>query len=250
MKIEKGFEKVGVVILAAGKGKRMQSELPKVMHTLKDRPLIDHVVSSVEKLGLKPVVVIAPDSDMARDFLGKRAIFAVQKKQLGTGHAVASAELKIKDKVEQVVVLYGDMPFISQAALEKLVSEQVSQNNILTLATAKLEDFKDWRAQFYDFGRIIRDPEGRIIKIVQKKDASPRELNITEVDPAVFCFRADWLWENLKKLENKNAQGEYYLTDLIKIAFDTGAKFSSVDIHPREAVGINTKEHLEKARGL
>lgn len=243
----KKFENIGAVILAAGKGKRMQSELPKVMHLLRDRPLVDYVVGAVEGIGVKPVVIVPDDSNLVRDFLGKRARYAVQTERLGTGHAVSMAEKKLKGKASDVVVLYGDMPFITSESLNKLVAEHIANGNTLTLLTVKVSDFRDWRAQFYDFGRIVRDVNGDIIKIVQKKDASPRELNIKEVDPATFCFKADWLWENLKKLENKNAAGEYYLTDLVKIAFESRVPFSAVEIQPKEAVGINTKEHLEKA---
>jgi bifunctional UDP-N-acetylglucosamine pyrophosphorylase/glucosamine-1-phosphate N-acetyltransferase len=240
-------EKVGVIILAAGKGKRMQSELPKVMHLLRDRPLIDYVVGAVESLKIKPVVIVPDDSDLVRNFLEKRAYYAVQTERLGTGHAVSMAEKKLSGKTDHVAVLYGDMPFITVDSVKNLIDEHISRGNVLTLMTVKTPDFSDWRAQFYDFGRIIRDENNNIIKIVEKKDASPKELNIKELNTAFFCFKSDWLWENLKKIKNTNAAGEYYLTDLVKIAFDTGARLSSVEISPREAVGVNTKEHLEKA---
>lgn len=242
--------KIGVVILAAGKGKRMQSELPKVMHLLHDRPLVDYVVSTAEALGIKPVAIVPDDSDLVRDFLGKRATYAVQKERLGTGHAVSVAEPKLKGKVDHVVVLYGDMPFVTASSLQKLVDEHAAKNNVLTLMTVVVPDFHDWRTQFYDFGRIVRDINNNIIKIVEKRDASPKELNLREVNTAFFCFNADWLWENLKKLKNSNAAGEYYLTDLVKIAFDQSAKLSAVHIDPREAVGVNTKENLQIAHEL
>lgn len=247
---EKQKIKIGAVILAAGKGKRMQSELPKVMHLLRDKPLVEYVVATVEGLKIKPVIIVPDDSNLVRDYLGKRGRYAVQTERLGTGHAVSMAEKKLKGKIEHVVVLYGDMPFITTASLEKLISEHTARGNALTLMTVKVPDFRDWRAQFYDFGRIVRDLGGDIVKIVEKKDASPRELNIMELNTAFFCFKADWLWTNLKKLRNDNASGEYYLTDLVKAAFDEGAKFSAVDIDPREAVGVNTKEHLEKAQEI
>jgi len=113
--------------------------------------------------------------------------------------------------------------------------------------TVTVPDFRDWRSQFYDFGRIVRDERGEINKIVEKKDASPKELNILELNTNFFCFNAGWLWKNLKNLKNNNAAGELYLTDLVKAAFDEGVLLSSVNINAREAVGINTKEHLEIA---
>lgn len=243
-------EKIGVIILAAGKGKRMQSELPKVMHLLRDYPLIDYVVRAVESLKIKPVVVVPDDSDLVRNFLQNRADYAVQDERLGTGHAVSIAEKLLAGNVDHVVVLYGDMPFISFGSIKNLIDEHVSRGNTLTLMTVKTPDFSDWRAQFYDFGRIVRDENNNITKIVEKKDASPKESNIKEVNTAFFCFKSDWLWNNLKKIKNSNAAGEYYLTDLVKIAFDTNERLSSVEIHPLEAIGVNTKEHLEKAQKI
>ncbi len=240
-------QKIGIIILAAGKGKRMQSELPKVMHLLRDKPLIDYVVQITEELKVKPVVIVPDDSDLVKDYLGKRARYAVQTDRLGTGHAVSMAEKKLKGKVCHVIVLYGDMPMISAASLNKLINEHIEKNNKLTLMTVKVPDFRDWRAQFYDFGRIVRDVNGEIVRIVEKKDATPKELNIKELNTAFFIFESDWLWNNLKNLRNTNAAGEYYLTDLVKMAFGQGEKLSSVLADPREAVGINTKEHLEKA---
>jgi bifunctional UDP-N-acetylglucosamine pyrophosphorylase/glucosamine-1-phosphate N-acetyltransferase len=239
-------KKVGIVILAAGKGKRMHSELPKVMHLLHDKPLVDYVVRSAEELGIRPVVVVPDDSNLVRDYLGDRVDYAVQAEQLGTGHAVSVAENNLAGKVDHVVVLYGDMPLITAKSIATLIDDHAARNNMLTLMTVTVPDFHDWRAQFYDFGRIVRDRKGDIIKIVEKKDASPAELNINELNSAFFCFNAEWLWKNLKNLKNNNAAGELYLTDLVKFAFDEGVPLSSVNIDPKEAIGINTKEHLEK----
>jgi len=243
-------KKIGVVILAAGKGKRMQSELPKVMHLLHDKPLVDYVVRSAEELKIKPVVVVPDDSNLVREYLGDRVDYAVQAEQLGTGHAVSVAENNLAGQVDHIVVLYGDMPFITAKSISALVDDHATRNNMLTLMTVTVPDFHDWRAQFYDFGRIVRDSKGDIIKIVEKKDASPAELNISELNSAFFCFNAEWLWKNLKNLKNNNAAGELYLTDLVKLAFDEGVPLSSVNIEPKEAIGINTKEHLEKVHEI
>lgn len=250
---EQIFNNVGVVILAAGKGKRMQSNQLKVMHLLNEKPLIDHVVSAVESLNLatKPTVVVCNENPAVQDYLGDRANYVVQAERLGTGHAVAQAESVLSGKVDQVVVLYGDMPFIKPESIKKLISTQLERNNIITLATVTATDFNDWRASLIDYGRIVRGgTENHIIKIVEKKDSSPEELEIKEFNTGFYCFNAEWLWKNLKNLKNNNVQSEYYLTDLVGLAVAGGNKISSVSIEPKEAVGINTKENLEVAHTI
>lgn len=237
---------IGVVILAAGKGTRMKSDKLKVMHNLNGRPLVDWVVSAVEALHLKPAIIVNDKDSAVQDYLGNRANYVVQEKQLGTGHAVSVAENVLKNIVDHVVVLYGDMPFITPSSIQKLVRQHIDNGDVLTLMTATIDDFVQ-QNNFFDYGRIIRDEDDRIIKVVEKKDATPEVLKIREINTGYFCFEADWLWNNLKKLQNKNVQGEYYLTDLVKLAFEQKAKLSAISVSPREAMGINTLENLQKA---
>ena len=247
------LNKISVVILAAGKGKRMNSDKLKVMHELDGKPLIDYVVKSVEdsNLGVKPVVVVCEENSSVQDFLGDRAEYTMQKERLGTGHAVMSAENILKDKAETVVVLYGDMPFIKPESIKKLVDKHLEKNNQLTLLTAEVPDFYNWRSGLYSYGRIVRGgAEDHILKIVEKKDATPEELEIKEVSTCFFCFNADWLWKKLKLLKNNNNQKEYYLTDLVQIAESEREKMSSIAIDPKEALGINTPEDLGKANEI
>lgn len=243
---------VGVVILAAGDGKRMKSSIPKVMNLLREEPLVAHVVRSVEgaDFGVKPVVIVNPSHSLVQDYLQERATYVVQNEQLGTAHAVGCAEPVLKDKADCVVVLYGDMPFIKPASLQYLVETYYREKSAITLMTVTVSDFDGWKAQFADFGRIERDEEGNILSIVEKKDATPEQLSIKEVNTSYFCFDADWLWRNLKAVKNENAQAEFYLTDLLKIAREQGAKIGTVEIDPKEAVGINTKEHLDIAQAI
>jgi len=245
------LDKVGVVILAAGEGKRMKSDIPKVMHELHGKPLIEHAVEHVEDLGLlhKPVIVVSPKHTMVQDYLVSRAEYVVQPEQLGTGHAVSMAEFLLQDKVTHVIVLYGDMPFVSADSLGRLISRHVERDNAVTLMTFMVPHFKGVYQPFYNFGRIVRDPDnGHILRIVERKDATESELGILELNPSFFCFKASWLWESLKKLKNTNVQGEYYLTDLIGLAIEEGEHLSSVSIEPKEAMGINTLDDLEIAR--
>lgn len=241
------FEKTAVVILAAGQGKRMKSDIPKVMHHVGGEPMIGRVVKVVETLGIKPVVVVSNNNNLVREFLGERADYAVQGVQLGTANAVAAAESVLKGKVENVAVLYGDQPYFKSASLEKLVREHIESGNTLTLTTVTVSDFEGWRAPFYNFGRVVRGQDGKILKSVEKKDATEEELKIKEINPCHFCFRADWLWENLKKIKNNNAQGEYYLTDLVEMALKEGAKISSITMEPKEAIGVNCPEDIKAA---
>ena len=241
---------VGVVILAAGEGKRMKSELPKVMNQLKGKPLIGYVVSTVENAGLgKPVIVVGYKQKMIQDYLGPRAAYIIQEKQLGTGHAVVCAEDKLHD-ADNVVVLYGDMPFISESSIKKLIGQQKKEGAAIVLATVTVKSFEGVGKYFYDFGRIIRNDKNEIIKDVEIKDATAKELEVNEVNSGFYCFDAKWLWENLKNLKTNNAQGELYLTDLINMAFEQKKKIGSITIDAKEAVGINTQEQLGMAHNL
>lgn len=246
------MSKVGIVILAAGDGKRMKTGIPKVMNLLHGKPLIGHVVDHVLESGLveKPVVVVSAGHNLVQEYLGDRAVYVIQDKQLGTGHAVACAETELKNKCDSLVILYGDMPFITASSLKKLVESHISNKNILTMLTITVPDFEGWRKYFYDFSRIIRDKNGEIIEDVQMKDATKEELTITELNPCYFCFDSKWLWSHLKQLKTDNTQAEYYLTDLVKFVMVEGAKLGTVQIDPTEAIGINTKEHLEIAENI
>lgn len=240
----------GVIILAAGKGTRMKSDKLKVMHEIDRRPLIDYVMRDVEELKLnnKPVVVVCDDDSAVQDYLGERAQYVVQKERLGTGHAAGMAENVLKDKVKNILVLYGDMPFVSKDFMADFMEKHLSENNVLTLATVTVPSFDGEYQGFYGFGRIVRGVNGDVEKIVERKDASDEELEIKELNTAVFCFKAGWLWENLKKVKNNNAQQEYYLPDLVGLAFSQGEKISTSPIDPREAMGVNTQDELQEAK--
>ncbi len=143
------------------------------------------------------------------------------------------------------MVLFGDMPYLSSETIRLLAYVQENSNTVMTMATVEVLDFKEWRAGFYDFSRVVRDAKGGLVRTVEKKDAQEHELQITEVNPCYLCIQSDWLWSHLAQLKNTNAQGEYYLTDLIAMAVDEGVDIASVPIDPKEALGVNTKENLE-----
>ncbi len=240
-----------IVILAAGKGTRMGSELPKALFPLKGRPMIEYLLDSILASGVdqKPLVVVSPDNKdvISSSLSGYDLEYVIQDKQLGTGHAVASTKSFIGEEYQGVIVLYCDHPFISSKAicgLAKLTSFPVS------LMPTKVSDFDDWRSVFKHWGRILRDQSGRLVGIEEFKDAPEDVRKITEVNPGVMRFDREWLWDNIDKLANENAQHEYYLTDLPKIAFSEGFEIGSLSIDPLEAIGVNSQEEVKIAESF
>lgn len=241
------MEKIKIVILAAGHGKRMNNEsLPKVLTPLKGKPLIVWLTEAIKVSGVceQPVIVVGQKSEMVKATLGPGFIYVIQSEQLGTGHAVMAARSEVEGQADNVMVLYGDHPLVSSETIRKLTEAHLDSGNVLTMATVKINDFNDWRQSFNDFGRIIRDGAGNITGIIEAKDATPEQRQILEVNPSYFVFKADWLWNNLERIKNDNVQHEYYLTDLPKIAVSENKKITSVEIDPREALGVNTVDQL------
>ena len=225
----------------------MQSDTPKVLSLLRGKPLIRHLLDSVEASGIsaEPVIVVGQKRELVMATVGPDYRYAPQEEQLGTGHAVLSAEPHVSPEASRVIVLYGDMPYVSGDTIRALAETQEASGATLVMATVAMPDFEDWRAGFRDFSRVLRHADGTIARTVEKKDATEDELLVTEVNPCYFCFDAAWLWPRLKELKNANAQAEYYLTDLVGMAVREGVKIASVSIDPKEALGVNTREHLE-----
>ncbi|MFA6215325.1 MAG: NTP transferase domain-containing protein [Patescibacteria group bacterium] len=240
--------KIQIIILAAGHGKRMNNaELPKVLVPFKGKPLISRLLQAIKASGVcaKPAIVVGQKADMIKAALGSDYTYIFQAEQLGTGHAVMCSKDELAGKAENIMVLYGDHPLVSAETIKKIAAAHLETGAILTMATVTIPDFSDWRANFYDFGRIIRTDSGRVCAIVEKKDAAESQKEIKEVNPSYLCFQAEWLWENLAKLKNDNAQKEYYLTDLIGSACRQSQEITTVEIRPEEALGVNTAEQLE-----
>lgn len=230
----------------------MGGSLPKVLTPLKGRPMISYVLDAVKKSGvsLKPLIIIGNNAAMVKEALGEEYDYVYQREQLGTGHAVMMCKDMLKGKSQNVIALYGDHPFITSMNIQLLNEIHDRKNAVLTMTTVRIHDFQDWREPFYSFGRIIRDHYGNIEKIVEFKDADEEQKKITEVSPSFFSFQSNWLWENIVKLSNNNAQKEWYLTDLVYMAIQQGQKVVSLPVDPKEAVGINTLEQLKMAEAL
>lgn len=246
------MKKTEVIILAGGYGKRMNSELPKALVPLAGKPLIMHVIDAVKASGVSdsPIIVVGQKREQLISTLGNGYRFAVQEEQLGTAHAVGCAMLSVDPLASSVLVLYADHPYITGETIKNIVATREKENATIVMATATLPDFSGWYNVFNNFGRIKRNSNGEILGIIEAKDSSDSEKEITEVNPAYFCFEKNWLVESLPKIKNENAQKEYYLTDLIKLAFEEKQKIVTVDIQPKEALGTNSKEDLEFALKL
>ncbi len=238
-----------ILILAAGKGARMGTDNPKVLVMLKNKPLIFYLLEQLEKISqlARPVVVVGHKYRQVQDILGDGYIYAYQHQQLGTGHAVMAAEGQIVGN--NLLVLYGDMPFISAESLKKLMRLHHEQNSNISMFTSTVTDFSQYPSMNF-FGRIIRDLYGNIIKITEYKDASTEERKIREVNPGIYMFNSTWLYDNIHKLQNRNASGEFYLTDMVEVAIAEGQAIHSLPINPREVVGVNTLEELQVAEQL
>ncbi len=246
-------DKIKILILAAGKGKRMESDEPKALALLRGKPFLQHILETVAKLHIKikPVIIIGYKKERIQEVLGTEHMYAIQHEQLGTGHAVASAKSVINSPHETILILAADQPMVSKETLEKIIKHHQKMHPILTLATVKIPDFEDWRKGLLSFGRIVRDSSGKISKIVEAKDADDGEKEIKELNPAVYAFDANWLWANIGRLSKNNAQNEYYLTDLVKMAFEQKMKIESVEMENIiEAMQPNSKEELETLEGL
>lgn len=232
---------LAVIILAAGKGTRMKSDLPKVLHRLQGRPLIQHVIETARQLEpSKIVLVVGHRAELVRQTVGNRVLYANQPRQLGTGHAVAQAEALLKDQPGNILILYGDMPLLTRSTMQKLIDWQASNPGPLTMLTVVANDPRG-------FGRILRDDKGAVTAIVEEADCTPEQRAIKELNVGVYCIQAGWLWSNLAKI-GLSSKGEYYLTDLVAIAVQQGHKIGVVTTTDLvETMGINTLEHLAEA---
>lgn len=240
--------KTQIVILAAGKGKRLgSSTLPKVLLPLHNKPLIQYLLDEVDKLGktAHPVIVIGYKHGLVQKALGKKYAYALQREQLGTAHAVWSAKDKIQ--AENILVLYGDVPFVKAKSLEQLIKLHTRAQAKISMFTSRVPDYRGHFSYYIDLARIIRNAFGNIVKITEYKDASPEVREIKEINPGIYMFNTEWLWDHIDQIHGDNAQHEFYLTEIIEVAIASGESVQGLSIDPKEIVGINTAAQLKEA---
>lgn len=230
------------IVLAAGKGTRMKSKRHKVLHLVLGKPMVDHAVSNLERVGVQKIVtVIGYEAESVRVQLKDRVQYAVQTEQLGTGHAVMMAKHLLENLEGTTLVTYGDVPLLTEQTISNLFDYHQAQEAAITVLTALSSDPTG-------YGRIIRDDAGHVQRIVEQKDATPEEILVKEINTGVCCYDNKVLFKALEKINNKNSQGEYYLTDLVGIIRKMGLKVAAyMNQDFEETLGVNDRIQLAQA---
>lgn len=233
------------VILAAGQGTRMKSKLYKVLHPVCGKPMVSHVVDEVRSLGLEEtVVIVGHGAEKVREQLGHSVTYALQAEQLGTGHAVLQAESFLSDKEGTTIVLCGDTPLITAETMKALLRHHEEEKAKVTVLTATANDPTG-------YGRVIRNDAGFVERIVEHKDATDVEKQVTEINTGTYCFDNAALFQALKNVNNNNAQGEYYLPDVIEILQKQGEKIAAFHTDNfAETLGVNDRVALAEAEQM
>ncbi|MFD1066922.1 bifunctional UDP-N-acetylglucosamine diphosphorylase/glucosamine-1-phosphate N-acetyltransferase GlmU [Oceanobacillus locisalsi] len=233
------------VILAAGQGTRMKSKLYKVLHPVVGKPMVQHVADQLQETQLdKLVTIVGFGAEQVREQLGETSDFVVQEEQLGTGHAVMQAGDLLQDKEGVTIVACGDTPLIRAETFQKLFEHHEQTGAKASILTALADNPAG-------YGRVIRNHAGEVEKIVEHKDANEAELDVKEINTGTYCFDNKALFEALKSVSNDNAQGEYYLPDVVKILADQGERISAyVAADFNETIGINDRVALSEAEKI
>ena len=231
-----------VIVLAAGKGTRMKSKLYKVLHQVCGKSMVEYVVEAAQ--AIKPdkiVTIVGNGAEEVKKVLADKSEFVLQKKQLGTGDAVLTAADELAAEKGATLVITGDTPLFTSQTFQKLFNYHQSKGNAATVLTAQAPNP-------YGYGRIIRDDQDNVLRIVEQKDGTPSELKINEINTGVFCFDNQLLFSALKKVDNHNAQGEYYLTDVLEILRNEGQRIGAYKMPDfSESLGVNDRSALTQA---
>ncbi|MDO4813884.1 MAG: bifunctional UDP-N-acetylglucosamine diphosphorylase/glucosamine-1-phosphate N-acetyltransferase GlmU [Gemella sp.] len=233
------------IVLAAGKGTRMQSKLYKVLHKVCDRTMVELVLDSVSNLNMQEIVtVVGHGAELVKEAVGNRSKFALQSEQLGTGHAVKMAKDILADKKGTTIVMYGDTPLIKADTVDNMLKHHEETGAKATVLTAYAENP-------YSYGRIIRDEQGKLLKIVEEKDASVTEKKVKEINSGIYCFDNELLFEMLELVKNDNNQGEYYLPDVLYLIRERSEKIETYLCNDfDETFGVNDRVALAYAENV
>jgi len=237
-------QRLSVVILAAGQGTRMVSTLPKVLHPLCGQPMIQYSLRTAASLCSElPVIVVGHEAGEVRSQVGEKARFALQEKQLGTGHALLAAEPLLKERTGMIMVIAADMPLLTTETLRSIAEAQSRNSGPITMLTMHNKEARG-------FGRVIRAEDGRVSAIVEEAQATAEQKAIDELNVGAYCFDGNWIWGALRRIP-LSPKGEYYLTDAVGLAVSDGLNVLAIAVSDTdEAMGINTREHLAEAEEI
>lgn len=232
------------LILAAGQGKRINSNLPKVLHKVCGKEMVNHVIDTLRETKVNDInVIIGKGADLVKvNTKSKDVTYSMQEEQLGTGHAVKCASDFLKGKTGTVAVFCGDAPLIKEDTVNRIFEEHLTSKNSATILTSILDDATG-------YGRIVRSGD-EVLKIVEHKDCNEEELKINEMNAGVYCFDIESLLESLEKLSNSNSQGEYYLTDVIEILKAQDHRIGAVITDYEETIGVNSRAQLAQVEAI
>lgn len=239
--------RIGVIILAAGLGKRMKSPRAKVLHEILGRPMVAYVVETARKIaGAAVVVVVGNQADEVRRAVARsgEVIFAYQDRQLGTGHAVMCALPQVPPDFTDVMVLCGDVPLVTEETLSAMITDHLEAGRAATLLAVDLEDP-------YGYGRILLDATDQVCGIVEEADATAEQRAVKTINSGIYCLNRQFLEEALPRLTPDNAQGEFYLTDIIRVGYELRRRIGVAHSgDPEEILGINTPDDLRRVEAI